>query len=293
MTIQSPAIDDTLLVAFADGELDPATEYLVAEQVAGDVALAARVDMFRQTAIQLRAAMSAPDQMRVPDALLARISALVEGSAPPPPARPEGRVPEWPGPGGREMAARPVSRLRRRVWLPAVAAAAAVVGFFAGGGEVGRLMPFGDSGAGASVAHVVAEIADYHGVFAKERDHLVEVAADRQAHLETWLGERVKLAFQVPDLREYGLEFKGGRQLAVDRQPVAQLMYTDKTGAPVALCIALTEMNAVTSVQESTDGDLRLFGQGTGHHVLVVVGPRENTHLRAIADVLPGLLKRS
>lgn len=52
-------IDDEILMAFADGELDAAEAAQVAQAVADDPALAARVDLFRQTRAALQAAPEA------------------------------------------------------------------------------------------------------------------------------------------------------------------------------------------------------------------------------------------
>ncbi|MDO5621493.1 MAG: hypothetical protein Q4G24_08495 [Paracoccus sp. (in: a-proteobacteria)] len=52
-------INDEVLMAFADGELDVAEAAQVAQAVAGDPALAARVDLFRQTRAALQAAPEA------------------------------------------------------------------------------------------------------------------------------------------------------------------------------------------------------------------------------------------
>ncbi len=289
MTMEPQAIDDTLLVSFADGELDPVTEQLVAEQVSADPVLAARVEMFRRTAIQLRAALSSPDQLRVPDALLANVSRLIDGKTPV-------RRDVFPGPqtGKGLLGRRPdrASRFARSLWLPA-AAAAAVAGFMLGGANLARYMPFGGGASGAAVAHVLEEVADYHGVFALEQEHLVEVRADRKAHIESWLGSRVKLAFQVPDLAGYDLTFQGARMLAVDRRPVAQLIYTGKDGVPVALCIALAEEDTRVALQGREDGETMLYGRGEGRHIFIVAGPRGNASLRAIAEAMPALLRRS
>ena len=269
-TARTMAIDDTLLVAFADGELDSTTARLVEEQIAADPALARRVAMFRQTADLLHAALSTPDQMEVPPALAAGVARIL--------ARPEAKV------------VRPF--FGRRTWLP-LAAAAAIAGFIAGNADIGRYWPFGGDGAHALVAHVLNEVADYHGIYASEQEHLVEVPASRKAHLEAWLGDRLKFAFKVPDLSARDLEFQGGRLLAVDRQPVAQLMYRGKDGVVVALCIALTEADASSPLQRRDEAGLALYGSGIGHHVFVVAGSPANPSLRALAEALPALLKGS
>lgn len=253
-------IDDIMLVAFADGELDPTTTWLVEQQLVADPALAERVEMFRATGKMLRAALSTQDHLAVPPALANRISRLV---APP-----------------------------QRHWRPLLAAAV-VAGLMFTGANLLPHLPFGADPARGAVNHVMDEIADYHGVFATEREHLVEVPAARKDHLEAWLGDKLKHNFKVPDLSEYGLDFQGGRLLAVDRLPVAQLMYTGKDGIPVALCIALIAGDATSALQRHDDADTVLFGSGQGHYAFVLVGPSANPALRDLADAMPGLLSHT
>ncbi|MDO5643741.1 MAG: hypothetical protein Q4G26_15320 [Paracoccus sp. (in: a-proteobacteria)] len=87
-------IDDETLMAFADGALPPDAARAVADAVAADSALAARVALFRQT----RAALKSPPPMPSAGdaALIARIRAAQmaqPAAAPPPPspARPANR----------------------------------------------------------------------------------------------------------------------------------------------------------------------------------------------------------
>jgi len=261
--MESQAIDDTMLVCYLDGELDPVTARLVEEQFDANPAVRERMAMFRATDELLRAALATPEPSEVSPVLQARIARLL---APP-----------------RRL-------LNRRVWIP-LAAVAAMVILVLGGGHLVRQSP-PDDNATTMVAHVLEEVADYHGVYAYETEHLVEVPASRQEHLESWLGARVKLPFNVPNLQAYDLAFRGARLLAIDRQPVAQLMYTGKDGAAVALCIALTATDASSSLVRREDDGLKLFGKGAGHHVFVVVGPSGNNALQPIAEAIQGLLQR-
>jgi len=83
----------------------------------------------------------------------------------------------------------------------------------------------------------LADIADYHEVYASQGRHLVEVGADESDHIETWLGNTIGTPFSIPDLSSYGLTFEGGRLLVANAKPVAQLMYRLEDGTVVALCL--------------------------------------------------------
>jgi anti-sigma factor RsiW len=258
------AIDDTLLVSYLDGELDPTTARLVEDQFDADPAVRARMALLQAADELLRGALAVSEQTDVTPALRSKVNSLFQ--SPPAPTR-------------------------RRILMP-LAAAAVVGGLLIAGPYIVGHLPF-DGGASSTVAHILSEVAEYHSIYAYETEHLVEVPASRQTELETWLSTRLKYTFSAPDLRSYELEFRGGRLLAVDGQPVAQLMYSGKDGAVVAVCIALTSVDASARLQRLDDNDLTSFGKGVGRHVFVVVGPASNSNLRAIAESLPESLHRT
>lgn len=121
----------------------------------------------------------------------------------------------------------------RRGWM---AAAAAVVAL-AIGGAGGYLTGISQSPQVAAAPGWLADIADYHRVYAGQTRHLVEVPADEADHIETWLTATVGADVRIPDLTQHGLTFQGGRLLVAAGKPVAQLMYTDADMRVVALCL--------------------------------------------------------
>lgn len=111
------SVDDETLMAFADGETDAATGAAVARAMSTDPAVAARVAMFLQTRAVL--AESARVGTPVPDALLARVRAILARARPIAPTR-----------RGRAALARSVRAARSRgiapPWPTAIAAAIAL-----------------------------------------------------------------------------------------------------------------------------------------------------------------------
>lgn len=89
----------------------------------------------------------------------------------------------------------------------------------------------------AQTAGWLADIADYHAIYASQTRHLVEVGADEADHIETWLGNTVGAQFSIPDLTDFGLTFEGGRLVVSNGKPVAQLMYRLADGTVIALCL--------------------------------------------------------
>jgi len=87
----------------------------------------------------------------------------------------------------------------------------------------------------ASARSWLAEVAEYHQVYAKQTRHLFEVPASEQAHIESWLSKEIGVDFKVPDLGDAGWTFQGARLLVAAGKPVAQMMYTNAEGAVIAL----------------------------------------------------------
>ncbi len=71
-----------------------------------------------------------------------------------------------------------------------------------------------------------------HATYSPEVRHPVEVGADQEQHLVTWLSKRLGTKVSAPKLEEAGLSLVGGRLLPGENGPVAQFMYQSANGAP-------------------------------------------------------------
>src|SRR5204863_1436 len=69
-----------------------------------------------------------------------------------------------------------------------------------------------------------------HAVYSPEVRHPVEVGADDEQHLLTWLSKRLGAKVRAPKLDEVGMSLVGGRLLPGDSGPVAQFMYQSQNG---------------------------------------------------------------
>jgi anti-sigma factor RsiW len=98
------------------------------------------------------------------------------------------------------------------------------------------------------------EIASYHRVYARQVRHLVEVPAEEKDHIEKWLTKETGAQVTVPDLAASGYDFRGARLLVAAGKPVAQLIYTDTTGAVVALCALQSDKTAPGFTTKEFDG---------------------------------------
>ncbi|KAJ55702.1 hypothetical protein ACMU_13530 [Actibacterium mucosum KCTC 23349] len=128
----------------------------------------------------------------------------------------------------------------------------------------------------------LGDVMSYHGIYAAQNRHLVEVPASDADHLQSWLNNVVQTNITIPDLQAQGLTFRGGRLLAAAGKPVGQLMYTDAEGNVVALCFIRSETPHPQMANASvTDFDLVSWGGDESN--FVVIGPAGYEGLDAVA----------
>ncbi|MFK7879426.1 anti-sigma factor family protein [Roseobacter sp.] len=134
-------------------------------------------------------------------------------------------------------------------------------------------------------AEWLAAVADYHGVYASQGRHLVEVGAEEAEHIETWLGNTVGATFSIPDLKEFGLTFEGGRLLVANGKPVAQLMYRQEDGTVIALCLqrSAASHDGPPQFKETSLNGFDFVSWRTDSTDFVVIGPNGQPNLNAVA----------
>lgn len=132
-------------------------------------------------------------------------------------------------------------------------------------------------------------IAQYHGVYAAQGRHLVEVSADESDHLRTWLSAEIGEDFTIPDLSAQGLNFEGGRLLVAAGKPVAQLMYKDQTGAVIALCL-MQGNTAPTELDQRSLNGLDLLSWTSNNRNIVLIGDSGQPNLRTLAQTAAQLI---
>lgn len=130
----------------------------------------------------------------------------------------------------------------------------------------------------------LGQIAQHHRVYAStDREHLVEVGADQEAHIEYWFETMLDRPVTVPDLSEHGLIFQGARLLGVNEKPVAQLVYLDDDDQPMALCIMPSD-EETKEPNITADRDLNMVDWRDGHHGYAVIGWSDPEFLETIAQ---------
>ena len=229
---------DDRLVAYLDGELEPAEQREVDALLDSDAAVRNQLVALALSAKLVRRAFDDVLHEPVPDRLIAAARGQQVARVTGPHARPT----------RRRMA---VARLSSwRVGLPI---AASLAGLLAGGGGayfgVGKFLPGGPGGAVGRPA-IEAAVADnlwldnaagYFKLFVSAgANSLIDVPAtgDPRQALEK-ISQSLPQQVRLPDLKPWGLNFRGARLIVVDGRPAAQLVYTtsNKAIGPLALII--------------------------------------------------------
>ena len=130
----------------------------------------------------------------------------------------------------------------------------------------------------AAVAHVV---------YSPEVRHPVEVGADQEAHLVSWLSKRLGAPLKVPHLGTIGYTLVGGRLLPGDRGPVAQFMYQDAKGQRLTLYVRTnpddTRETAFRFAQENNVGVFYWLDRKLGY---AISGEVEKSELLRVATTV-------
>jgi anti-sigma factor RsiW len=150
---------------------------------------------------------------------------------------------------------------RRNHWARPVLRYAAVVGWITLGGIAGWHLHGATGGEQSSEAPTWARRAAIaHAVYSPEIRHPVEVGADQEAHLVTWLSKRLGTQLRIPQLNSLGYSLVGGRLLPGDHAPVAQFMYQDGRGQRLTLYVRTNrEQSKETAFRFAQDGGVRVF----------------------------------
>jgi anti-sigma factor RsiW len=178
------------LMAHADGQLPPERAATVDGALARDPAAAASVAEVREQNRLLREGLDDWLDEPIPERLLA-------AAAPPPDAR------------------------ASRRWKPALAMAATLVAGL-GVGWFGREALLDRQGTPTTFAR---QAAFAHALYTGDPRRPVEVWANEEKGLVTWLSRRMGVQAYAPDLTSVGFALVGGRLLSGHERPTALLMY--------------------------------------------------------------------
>ena len=102
--------------------------------------------------------------------------------------------------------------------------------WFARGVYEERVAGSARAGSGTQLTGFAHRAAVAHVVYTPDGRRPVEVGADQEQQLVTWLSRRLGTPVKAPTLGGIGYSLIGGRLLPGDKGPVAQFMYHDGSG---------------------------------------------------------------
>ena len=221
-------VDDVMLMAYVDGEVDAATARQIEHAIGTDPNLAARAKMFRESASLLRGAYSEAVHEEVPQPLIAALEPL---------ARKDNVV--------KLGARRPVRQIVG--WAMAASLATLVIGSGSTYWYVSGNPPLADGMQIVSSDRWLDHVSSFYDVYnaeLKQDDRLlVDFKADDIPELSKWFSARLNRPLSVPDLSAQGFQPQGGRLLIINGKPAAQFLYRSDAGELVGFAIASSAGN--------------------------------------------------
>lgn len=263
-TMNPPTIDDALLSAWLDGELDEVQRGQVESWLASHPDDAERVRRWGADRDALRDRLSPWLHEPVPKALRATVMRARSGAT--------------------------------GVWRQAAMAGGLLLaGGVAGAWLMGQLQGADRPVAAARPVEWVQRAAVAHAVYAPEVRHPVEVNTEQgseleqraqEDHLARWLTKRLAMPVTLFDLRAQGFELVGGRLLPDIAAPSAQLMYQNGSGQRVTVYLRKPESSTPAAFRFERQGELSLFYWVDGPTGYALVGPLPRERLLALAEAI-------
>lgn len=164
---------------------------------------------------------------------------------------------------------------------------AAVVAWLAVGGVMGWGLRGALDATPPEMAALARQAAVAHAVYVPEVRHPVEVGADQEQHLVTWLSKRLGAQVKAPSLAELGYGLVGGRLLPAADGPAAQFMYQDGKGRRLTLYVRRgAEGNRETAFRYAQESGVSVFYWVEGPLGYALSGDLEKPELLRVANVV-------
>jgi anti-sigma factor RsiW len=172
---------------------------------------------------------------------------------------------------------------------------AAVTLWLAIGGVIGWLLRPPDTvmltADGPVRMHLVQPAAFAHYVYAAEVRHPVEVPAQEEKHLVTWLSKRLHTDIKAPNLSAQGFELVGGRLLPSTDRMAAQFMYQRADGVRVTLYVRHGAWdNETTAFRYDRRGNIGVFYWIDGPLGYALAGELSKAQLLRLSEQVYGQL---
>ena len=178
-----------------------------------------------------------------------------------------------------------------RSWA-AMAAAAAVVAFLAGG-TAGWVARGATTGVPSSFDTITAEALEAYKLYVVEVRHPVEVPGNERPHMTQWLTKRLGYQQYVPDLESMGLKLVGGRLLPGPTGAAAAFyMYEGASGERFTVYSA-PATSPETALRFKEGDRFSAFYWVDDKHAYVVSGPADKDRLRTVTRAVWEQIDRS
>ena len=272
---------DEALVAYLDGELDDVERGHVEAWLAADPAVKERLAALSQSAELVRTAYAEIADEEVPERLIAAARGATG-------VTPEAEILVLKRPGR----ALPLAHHR---WPIGLAAAAGLFGLIFGGAGtwlginlLGPAHPAaGQQAAAAANAIWLDNAAGYYKLTVNAGDNmLIDVPAsnDTQQALQK-ISQNLPSQMRLPDLKPWGLTFRGARLVVAEGRPAAELVYTtdNKAIGPLTLVIGASKQPDIQPTFEHRQ-DVNLLYWRHGGHAYALVGKSDIGWLWGIAN---------
>jgi anti-sigma factor RsiW len=231
------AFSNADLNAYVDGQLPPDRRAEVESLLAVDAEAAARVKAYQAQTRALRKIFDPVLDEPLPVSLLQL-------------ATPPARSAPAPMTGSRWLPSWSLQRIAASLLIAALGGVIGWVGHdrYQPAEGLARTEPF------------YRQAAIAHAVFSPDVRRPVEVTAEQEDQLVTWLTKRMGTPMRPPKLGSVGYELVGGRLLPGGKGPVAQFMYQDSTGQRLTLYVS-TEIsgNNDTAFRFAEEGSVKVF----------------------------------
>lgn len=253
-----PRPSDERLIAYLDGELAESERGAIAAWLERDAELRERAAQLGESAALLRAAFDEVLHEPLPE----RLVAAARGA--------EGAVIDLAEARGKRWK-RVLGDRRWWVGVAAAALVAFVVGLSLGGGDVGLSGP--EAMNPAPGAELVSDsfsdnVAGYY-------KHYVNISPN-----DGLMFDKLPQNFHLPNLKPWGLDFRGARFLMADGQPAMALIYTtdNKALGPVVVVVANTTKSDKTADFDRR-GDINVLRWRHHGHAYAIVGTASINYL--------------
>jgi anti-sigma factor RsiW len=130
-----------------------------------------------------------------------------------------------------------------------------------------------------------------HAVYSPDARRPVEVGADQEQALVTWLTKRMGSTVRAPSLGSLGYQLMGGRLLPGEKGPVAQFMYGAPGGQRLTLYVTREVSGQDASFKFGKDGPVNVFYWVEDHFGYAIAADADRDALMKVSQEVYRQLK--